>query len=143
MQINDTVTYRENGVDHTATVLGVRELDHHLGEDGEPLLHLGFFNPQPGLLGTQRQPELAQFRLDVVHLSHKFDLDAARPGLLGTQRQPELAQFRLDVVHLSHKFDLDAARAGLRGIYPGGRWFKAETSTALTISGIGSPEEIS
>jgi hypothetical protein len=84
MKIGDSVLYSEQGQDYVATVLEIRNLDNHLGSNGEPLLHLGFFAQKfkPGanglltrasIAGTHEQYDLAQFRFDVAHISHSFD----------------------------------------------------------------------
>jgi hypothetical protein len=97
MKTGDIVVYTENGESFLATVLEVRELDHHMGENDEPLVHLGFFTPvmKPGANGKP-----------------------VRVSLVGTHDQYTLAQFRLDVAHESHEFpaELKVSR------YPGGRW---------------------
>ena len=94
MKTEDVVMYTERGKSYLATVLGVRELEHHSGSDGELLLHLGFFAPafepdgmgklkQVSLVGTHRQDQLAQFRLDVAHESHKFPAHLKMPAYPG------------------------------------------------------------
>ena len=97
MKTGDTVLYSESGKSYLATVLGVRELEHHSGKDGEPLLHLGFFAPvfEPDATGKLKEV-----------------------SVIGTHRQEQLAQFRVDVVHDSHEF---AAHLKVP-VYPGGRW---------------------
>ncbi|HEY2496549.1 MAG TPA: hypothetical protein VGK24_05730 [Candidatus Angelobacter sp.] len=77
MKFGDAVTYTENGQEFNAAVLGLRDLDHHVGENGEPLIHLAFFKEtaQP-VIGTSRQAELVQFRTDVAHESHAFSNEA-------------------------------------------------------------------
>lgn len=109
MQINDTVIYTEQGKEYTATVLEIRNLDHHLGENDEPLLHLGFFAPlyKPGADGTLK-----------------------RVSVVGTHEQNALVQFRLDVAHESHSFSAEANKEGLTGVYPGGRWSLAKVVVA-------------
>lgn len=97
MQLNDIVNFTENGKEYKATVLAIRNLDHHDGENGEPLLHLGYFAT---VLDAQGDPK----------------------NLVGTQAQNELVQFRLDVAHSSHTFSEEANRKGFKGVYPGGRW---------------------
>lgn len=90
MNVNDVVLYTESGQTAIATVLEVRYLDNHLGAKGEPLLHLGFFSPvmAPGangkpqrvsVVGTHQQYDTCQFRLDVAHKSHSFDVKMNRP----------------------------------------------------------------
>lgn len=104
MELNSTVIYTENGKEYTATVLEIRYLDHHQGENGEPLLHLGYFAP---VLDAEGKPK----------------------KLIGTQDQNSLVQFRIDVAHESHEFSPEAGRKGLKGTYPGGRWREIEPST--------------
>jgi hypothetical protein len=101
MQINDNVLYTENGVGYVATVLEIREFDHHMGENGEPLLHLGFFKPVMKADATGKM---------------------VRKAIVGTHEQFDLVQFRLDVVHDSHSFGEEAQKKGFSGVYPGGRW---------------------
>ena len=72
MKFEDRVLYLENGKTYNATVLGVRVLEHHSGADGEPLLHLAYFVDVPGVLGTSRQSELVNYRVDVAHASHAY-----------------------------------------------------------------------
>jgi hypothetical protein len=103
MKNGDLVVYSESGKSYLATVLGVRELEHHSGKDGEPLLHLGFFAPvfEPDSTGKLKEV-----------------------SVIGTHRQEHLAQFRLDVVHESHEF-----AAHLKApAYPGGRWKEFEST---------------
>lgn len=101
MNINDTVLYSENGEEFVATVLEIREVTHHSGENGEPLLHLGFFKP------VMRADATGQL---------------VRKSVVGTHEQHDLVQFRFDVAHESHSFGEAANKAGLKGTYPGGRW---------------------
>jgi len=104
MKTGDTVLYSESGKSYLATVLGVRELEHHSGKDGEPLLHLGFFAPvfEPDATGKLKEV-----------------------SVIGTHRQEQLAQFRLDVVHDSHEF----APHLKAPVYPGGRWKELEAKS--------------
>ena len=97
MKQGDIVIYSERGEKYVATVLEVRELEFHSGENGEPLLHIGFFAPayEPDGAGKLQ-----------------------RVKLVGTHRQDQLAQFRLDVAHESHKFPAHLKQP----VYPGGRW---------------------
>src|ERR1700722_14156799 len=97
MKTGDVVVYTERGDSFIATVLDVRELEHHVGKNGEPLLHLGFF-------ATAFEPDGAG------------KMQKAR--LVGTHRQDQLAQFRLDVAHVSHEFPAELRLPK----YPGGRW---------------------
>ncbi len=83
MKFGDQVILIENGKEFSATVLSARILDHHLGENDEPLLALGFFVEVPGVLGTARALELVQFRTDVAHESHEFGAAAAQAKLTG------------------------------------------------------------
>lgn len=83
MKFGDQVVFIENGKEFSATVLSARILDHHLGENDEPLLALGFFVEVPGVLGTARALELVQFRTDVAHESHEFGAAAAQAKLAG------------------------------------------------------------
>ncbi len=105
MNIGDTVIYLERGEQYVATVLGVRELEHHSGKDDQPLLHLGFFAPVHQADATGK----------LVPVS-----------VVGTHRQDQLTQFRVDVAHDSHEFpeELKAPR------YPGGRWVEAVVAFA-------------
>lgn len=105
MQTYDTVKYTENGESVIATILEIRYLDHHNGQDGEPLLHLGFFAPVLDGQGNQKK-------------------------LVGTQHQGDLVQFRIDVAHESHEYDEAAVRAGFKGVYPGGRWSEIRVEEA-------------
>jgi hypothetical protein len=94
MKTGDYVVFTERGQSFIATVLGVRELDAHGGKNGEPLLHLGFFAPayepdgtgklkEVSLVGTHRQDQLAQFRVDIAHQSHEFDPKLKLPAYPG------------------------------------------------------------
>lgn len=94
MNVNDTVIYTESEKDYVATVLEIRELENHLGKNGEPLLHLGFFAPvfkpsasgiptRVSLVGTHQQYDLCQFRLDVAHVTHEFDAKLKLPTYQG------------------------------------------------------------
>lgn len=100
MNIGETVILIERDEEYVATVLEVRELEHHNGKDGQPLLHLGFFAPA--------------FQADA-----RGELQRVR--LVGTHRQDQLANFRLDVAHVSHEFPEHLKLAS----YPGGRWVEA------------------
>lgn len=119
MKFGDPVIYTENGTDYLATVMATRELDHHAGADGQPLLHIGFFAlptinrgiPAPG-----------------ATVAAAPDPDSVVRTVLGTSRQNELVQFRPDVAHQSHAFGPDAhadaaiKRQILPAILSGGRW---------------------
>lgn len=83
MKFGDRVIFIENGEEFNATVLSSRVLDHHTGENDEPLLSLAFFKPvmAPGpqgfpveknVIGTAQQGDLVQFRHDVAHVSHEY-----------------------------------------------------------------------
>jgi hypothetical protein len=111
MKTGDIVVYTEGEQAFLATVLEVRELDHHMGEKDEPLLHLGFFASvnKPGPDGKP-----------------------ARVSLAGTHDQYNLAQFRLDVVHESHSFPEELKRSA----YPGGRW-RGPIAVAETVKNLG------
>jgi hypothetical protein len=63
-----------------ALVIGEHHIEHHKGENGEPLLTLVIFRPpiHPGtfeqvkLLGSGRMSDLCPILTDVPHESHKF-----------------------------------------------------------------------
>lgn len=119
MKFGDPVIYTENGTDYVATVLATRELDHHAGADGQPLLQIGFFAlptinrgiPAPG-----------------ATIAAAPDPDSVVRTVLGTSRQNDLVQFRADVAHQSHAFgpeahaDAATKRQILPTIFTGGRW---------------------
>lgn len=109
MKLFDQVKYTEKGEETIATVLEIRNLDHHDGENGEPLLHLGFFAP-------------------VLQFDAKGA--ATEKKVVGTHDAYSLVQFRIDVAHVSHEFSAEAEKAGLKGIYPGGRWSEIEITSA-------------
>jgi hypothetical protein len=87
MQFGDPVIYVEGGKQYLALVVGQRSLEHHEGENGEPLLNLAFVKEVldgagnvRNVTGTVRENELVQFRHDVAHDSHAFS-DEAREAL--------------------------------------------------------------
>ena len=114
MNTGDIVVYTENEQSYLATVLEVRELEHHMGKDDEPLLHLGYFAPvfKPGADGKP-----------------------ARVKLAGTHDQYSLAQIRLDVAHESHEFPEKLKQPR----YPGGRW-RGPITTADKVGSLGLPK---
>lgn len=78
MKFGDHVIYDEFGKQYHAIVLGVRQLESHAGEHGEPLLNLAFarevldFNSKPqDLSGTGSWTKLLQVRHDVAHVSRE------------------------------------------------------------------------
>jgi hypothetical protein len=101
MKFGDVVLYEEMNKLYTATVLGVRVLDDHSGEDDESLLHLGFFKEvtQPGPNGIP-----------------------VPKTVIGTSAQDGLVQFRLDVAHESHTYTAAQQLKYGVAVYPGGRW---------------------
>lgn len=109
MKFGDAVLYRESNQLYTATVLGVRVLDDHSGEDDEPLLHLGFFKEvtTPGPNGIP-----------------------IPKAVVGTSAQDGLVQFRLDVAHESHIYTAAQQQKYGIAVYPGGRWQEINTAPA-------------
>lgn len=115
MELFDSVKYIESGREIIATVLEIRHVDHHDGENGEPLLHLGFFAPVMGAAA---------------------DGKPVPKKVVGTHDAWSLVQFRIDVAHASHSFSEEANKKGLKGIYAGGRWTEivvAEPGTDLAV----------
>jgi hypothetical protein len=87
MKFGDPVIYVEGGKEYLALVVGTRSLEHHEGENDEPLLNLAFVKEVldgagnvRNVTGTVREPELVQFRHDIAHESHAFS-DEAREAL--------------------------------------------------------------
>lgn len=104
MKVGTVVIYTE-GVDQktkqpiefNALVLGERFIEHHLGEDDEPLLTLAFAKERTDAAGVPLP----------VH---------------GTGQTSELVQIRLDVVHESHEYSEEKQREYGKKQYDGGRW---------------------
>lgn len=153
MNFGDSVLYTENGKTYKATVLGSRIMDHHSGKDGEPLVQLAFFVDVPGVLGTARQGELVQWRVDVAHESHEYTdehrAEAAKrgqhyPGIYGGGRWSEV-----DDEEPAYLLTPEARRLltqsqlqGSRPAYPGSAESLATvtSTTGLTDLGSGSAE---
>jgi hypothetical protein len=104
MTFGDVVIFTEGGKTYNALVLSERVLEHHLGEDDQPMLNL-------------------------VFIQEKLDGQGKPVAMIGTGLVSELMQFRYDVVHDSHAFS-DQAKKDLAekghlppaGVMPGGRW---------------------
>jgi hypothetical protein len=87
MKFGDVVIYKEFGREFPALVLSSRELEHHSGENGEPLINLVFVKEVKNgagevinVSGSSREAEALQFRHDIAHESHEFT-DAAKEEL--------------------------------------------------------------
>lgn len=83
MKFGTVVIYKEFGQEFPALVVGSRELEHHAGENGEPLLNLVFVREVKNgagevinVSGSSREADAVQFRHDIAHESHAFSEDA-------------------------------------------------------------------
>lgn len=100
MKAGDLVVYREGEREFNALVFHVHELPEHLGEDGEPLLHLVIVDENPPRAGIDKEapsaiPPAQRIRqaIDVVHESHEYsDEYKKKQGL--PQGEDELSQMR-------------------------------------------------
>lgn len=118
MKFGDVVIYKEFGTEFPALVLSTRELEHHSGENGEPLINLAFVKQVKNGAG------------DVVNVS-------------GSSREAEQIQFRHDIAHESHEFSADAkeelTRLGLLppgGSIPGGRYVEASVLKSEIVASV-------
>lgn len=83
MKFGTVVIYKEFGQEFPALVVSSRELEHHAGENGEPLVNLVFVREVKNgagevinVSGSSREAEAVQFRHDVAHDSHAFSEEA-------------------------------------------------------------------
>jgi hypothetical protein len=122
----EIVIYSEFGVEHKAFPIAARELEHHAGENAEPLLSLVFVKPvldplthEPvNVAGTSREGDLVHIVHDVPHESHAFSEDQlkaiAKTGVNTVQAYPG-------------------------GQMPGGRWRELDTPVAVSPTPIPIP----
>lgn len=128
----EVVKYTEFGVEHLALPIGSRELEHHTGTDGEPLLNLVIVKPliadACGNCGNRRafHGKPAPSHLHVCSQFVEPDAQAVTDNLT-------LVHIVTDVPHDSHAFTDDQLAAMQKtGIttaqvypgnqIPGGRW---------------------
>lgn len=105
----EVVKYIEFGKEHMAFPIASRDLEHHTGENNEPLLSLVFVKPVLDPLDPEKKKTL---------------------NLAGTVNESQLVQIRHDVAHESHAFtpeQIQARRDAGFSTYPGnqipgGRW---------------------
>jgi hypothetical protein len=108
-KFGDGVVYVQGDAKFLALVIGSRSLEHHLGEDDEPMLHLVFVQKQKDAFGKDIEPtvggigemNLVRVEHDVPHFSHEF-----------SDEQKEAIQ--------KSGVTFDAVYPG--GKIPGGRW---------------------
>lgn len=106
----EVVKYTEFGKEHFALVIGSRELEHHAGENDEPMLSLVIVKPvldptdhktELKIAGTSREGDLVTIVHDVPHESHAFSAE------------------QLDAMH---KTGITVAQVYPGNAIPGGRW---------------------
>jgi hypothetical protein len=75
----EVVIYSEGAKEFLAIVFEERIEPDHQGADGEPCLHLVYFDPDtPVVFGKIRAQDKIQMRFDVVHESHSYSEDYLR-----------------------------------------------------------------
>ena len=131
------VKFTEFGVDHLAFPIGSRAPEHHLGEDGEPMLDLVIVKPLVKDACVTCQNSEARHTAPMPP-EHKLGVCAkfvAPPPIEGlSNTQPDLLiHVKHSVPHVSHEFSEDQLKtmekAGIThqvvypgGAIPGGRW---------------------
>jgi hypothetical protein len=91
VKAGDVVLYQSLGKTYNAIVLAARDNEpSHLGENGEPLLHLAFIAPQRDTEVARKRPGYipeVQVVYDVVHASHEFSREWLREKKITTQSE--------------------------------------------------------
>lgn len=142
----EVVKYTEFGKEHLAFPIASRDMEHHLGDNSEPLLSLVFVK-QPALNECARChfPEHAHGK-PVAPEAKAVPCDTFVPPPRSTVLQPsDFVQIVHDVAHESHGFTdeqiQERRKAGLSDYpgnqIPGGRWRElssAEISSGLVIA---------
>lgn len=137
----EIVTYVEgDGKQHTAIVIGSRYIEHHAGQNDEPLLTLAFASQHvPDECARCQQPEHRHGKPSTLLTPPcpEFIPPAPKP-VIGFEQNLHVVH---DVPHSSHEFGDDLlAELGKKGItypgnkIPGGRWVEY-TARDLAVKG--------
>jgi len=129
----EVVIYTEFGVEHKALVIGARELEHHAGENNEPLLHLVIVKPMVAdACANCSNRRVFHGKPAPAHL--RVCGQFVEPDPQPVTDLGSLVQVVPDVAHESHKFSDDQIQAlakqgivvPLSGRFTGGRWREAD-----------------